>query len=148
MSLTVSIARSSPLPTTPLVLSGTADANQLGITNYMEPARQARIAYAPDSAWVHGSQALAWAWQQTLLQFDVVTDLAASETASRNLLTDLRNAITQWKFNVTVTIGGAAGEVWACQPGSIAPAGGRTYADIENHDPIWSVSIPCYPIPS
>lgn len=146
MSLSISISRTS-LSLSALVLSGNADAAELGVVDYQEPARQARIAYAPDSPHIHGSQPLSWAWQQTFLQFGVVTDHSATEAESKALVEELITAITQWSYLVTVTVGGAQ-QIWTCQPGSLAPTGSRTYADITDHNPTWAVSIPCHPVPS
>lgn len=146
MSLVISISRTS-LSLSALVLSGNNDATSWGVTDYQEPARQARVLYGPDSAYVHGSQALAWSWQQTLLQFTAVTDRAASEAASRVLFNELLAAVTQFSYTATVTVSGAA-QTWTCQPGSIAPLGGRSYADITDHNPSWAVSIPCHPVPA
>lgn len=144
MSLLIEIDRAS-LSLADLVLSADNDVNELGVTNYVEPAMQARIRYAPSSDYVHGDVALAVAYQQSLLRFDVITDQAATETESRALLAVLKTALRQRQFNVTVTVDDADPEVWACVAGSIAPAEGRTFADLRDHDPEWTVTIPCHP---
>lgn len=145
MTLLISIDRTS-LSLGPLVLSGSEDGNALGVTNYTEPAIQARVTYAPDSAYVAGSVPLAATWQLSLLSFDAVTDQATSETASRALIATLRDAVSQFSFTVTVTVGGAPAETWACHMGSVTPTGPRSYTDLNNSDPQWAVSIPCQPV--
>jgi hypothetical protein len=144
-SLTISIDRTS-LSLTPLVLSAVDDANPLGIVNFTEPGRIARIRYAPPSDIFHGDSALAMTYQQALLAFDVVTDQAATEQASRDLLDDLRDALGQFPYTTTTIVNGATPQVWTCDPGSVAPIA-RTWFNLENLDPVASVTIPCYPIP-
>lgn len=143
-TLTITISRDGA----DLVLSGTIDANALGVTNYQEPPRQARVEYAPDSRYVHGSEALSATYQQSFLSFDVVTDQAATEAASRTSLAELLAAIGQFSYTVTVVVDGAPAETWACDTGSMVPVGNRTLMDLEHHNPVWSVQIPCKPIPT
>ena len=145
MSLTISIDRTS-LSLSALVLSGTDDANAIGVTDYTEPSTQPRITYAPDSAYIPGSQPLAATWQQTILGFNVVTDQATSEATSRTKLAELRAALAQFSYTVAVVVDGAPSETWTCLPATITPLGARTYMDLIGHDPVWSVTIPCYPI--
>jgi hypothetical protein len=143
MSLLITISGA-----TPLVLSGSDDANPIGVTNYSDPAMQSRVRYAPTSEFVHGEQPLGWTLQQTILGFDIVTDLAGSEAASRSLIADVRAAITQFAFTVTVAVEDAPAEVWSCNPGSMSLTNPRSYYDLRDHNPVWSVTIPCYPIPA
>jgi len=145
-TLIVSIDRTS-LSLSPLVLSGTNDATELGVTGYVEPAIDWRIRYAPDSDYAHGSTALSAALQQTVLNFDAVTDQATTETAARALIAELRTALGQFAFAVTVTVGDAAPEVWSCNPGSVGAAA-RNYVDLRDHNAIYPVSIPCHPVRS
>lgn len=147
MTLLITIGRTS-LGKAPLVLSGTDDANPIGVTGYTEPAESARVLYAPDSPHENGSTPLAVAWEQTIVGFDVSTTDAATESAMRALIAELREALRQFTFPVTVQVGDAPAETWTCHPGSVTPAGGRTTVDLENHDPIWSVVIPAQPFPT
>jgi hypothetical protein len=145
-TLTISIARTS-LSLSPLVLSAADDATALGIADYTEPAIQQRVKYAPDSDYVHGSTALASSLQQTMLNFDVSTDLAASESAARALIAELRTALGQFSYNVTVTVDGSTAEVWACDPGSVGTVS-RTFENLKSHNAVYPVSIPCHPVRS
>ncbi len=147
-TLTISLTRTElPGSLTPLVLSAVVDANALGIANYTEPPMQARIRYAPSSDDQHGDVPLSSTYQQTFLQFDVVTDLATTEAASRTLLASLRAALSQFAYTATVVINGSPAETWACNTGSIA-AIPRTYMNLEGVDPVASVQIPCHPVRS
>lgn len=143
MSLTISIDRTS-LSLAPLVLSGSDDSTPLGVTGYQEPAIEPRISYVPDSAWVDGSVAVAVSYAQTFLGFDVVTDQAVSESESRLLLAELRRALGQFRYGVTVTVGDAPPETWACDPGTVGPID-RSFVDLRDHNPVWPVTIPCRP---
>lgn len=146
-SLLISIDRTA-LSLSPLVCSGTNDGSPFGITDYAEPAMQARVSYLPDSRWAHGSQPNAWSWQQTILPFSVIAN-ASTETAARAAIAELRAAVTQGlSFLVTVTVSDAAPEVWTCNPGSVTPAGSRTFSDLRHVDNEWAVSIPAYPVRS
>ncbi len=144
-TLLISINRTS-LALAPLVLSGSDDANPIGITDYTEPAMQPRVTYAPDSAYEDGSTPLAVSWQQVPLAFDVSTTNAATEAASRLLIAELRQAISQFSFTVTVVVDGAPAETWTCHAGAIQPVGSRTFANLARHNPEWSVTIPAHPI--
>lgn len=146
-TLTITLSRLELPPLPSLVLSGSDDANAIGITNYQEPARQARILYAPESAHIPGSTKLASTWQQTFLGFDIVTDQATTEAASRTLIQSVLAAISQFAYSATVVVDGAPAEVWACDPGSmVGPS--RSYQSMQGHDPVWSVLIPCKPTPT
>lgn len=144
-SLTISIDRTA-LDLDPLVLSGVDDANPLGITDYREPAMQSRIAFAPSSDYEPGDIPLAATWQQTVLAF-AVAPRVSTEAEARALIAELVAAVSQGlTYLVTVTVDSAAPEVWTCNPGSVEPVGGRTFADLNKHDPEWAVSLPCHPI--
>jgi len=148
-TLTISIDRTS-LALTPLVMNGhkDPDPSPLGITTYAEPAMQARLAYAPTSAYIHGEAPLGWAWQETMLNFGVATFGQTTENASRLLLAELRDAITQFSYVVTVTVDDATPEAWTCRPGSLMPSGDRSVIDVTHHIPSWSVSLPAHPVRS
>lgn len=131
-----------------LVLSGSDDANEIGVTNFAEPAQVARIEYAPGSRLFAGDQALSATLAHTLLTFTLVTDKASTETESQSLLDDVRAAVGQFSYTVTVEINDAPAKTWQCDTGSVAPLGARTLLDLEHHNPEWSVSIPCNPVPT
>jgi hypothetical protein len=147
MTLTVTIDRTS-LSLSPLVLSGSDDANDLGITAFQRPGRLARIKYMPDSDDVHGSEAVSMAWQQAVLGFTWVSDRAEDEADVQAARQELEAALGQFSYTVTTQEGDAAAETWQADPGSMQlAAGGRTTSDLEWHNPQWSVTIPVYPIP-
>jgi hypothetical protein len=154
VSLTLTISRTE-LSLSPLVLSGNdgavagaGDANPIGVTNYQEPGYQADVSYADDSMYVHGSTPLAWKYQQAVMNFDIVTDEAASEAESRALFAQVRAAIVQSSYTVAVAIGGTSAGTWTCHMGSMTPNGSRTYLNVRDSDPVWSIALPCYPVPA
>lgn len=145
-TLTITLSRTA-LSLSSLVLTGRIDSNSLGIVNYVEPARQARIRYAPTSDLIHGDVALSSSWQQTFHQFDVVTHKSATEADSRTKLAELRAALGQFAYTATVVVNGAPAEAWACDTGSVGPID-RTLVNLRHFRPVASVQIPCYPLPT
>jgi hypothetical protein len=107
---------------------------------------QARVAYAPESDWAHGSVPLSWSWQQTMLNFEVAAIDASSESAARSAHADLLEAVTQWAFLVTTTVSDSPAETWTCHPGSVTPGGPRSYVDLRHFINVWVVTVPCYPV--
>lgn len=147
MTLLISIDRTL-LSLSPLVLSGVDDANDLGVSDYREPARSARVTWAPTSAFEDGDLPLSMTWAQSSLDFDAFPS-ASTEASARALYAELVAAISQGlEFPVTVTVGDAAAETWTCNPGSISYASGRNVVDLRDHNAVWSVSIPCHPVPT
>lgn len=129
-----------------VLLSGSEDGTTWGIVSetYQGPSRQPRIQYA-DGAWMHGSVALGFTWQQSLMSFDVAPKVA-SEAALRTAIASLQAALSQLNYETTETINGVA-DVWTCDPGTLAPTG-RSLTDLDTFDPVFTVTIPCYPVAS
>ena len=142
-TLTITIAQTGD----DLVLSGTPGVGSLGITRYAPPALQTRLSYMPDSPSVHGSEATGASWQQALLSFDWVPDTATDEGDVAASYADVVAAISQFEFEVTTQVSDAAAEVWVANWGSIVLAGGsRDYTSLVNKNPVYTVTIPVYPI--
>lgn len=144
-TLLITIDRTS-LSLSPLVLSGSEDGNDLGVTSYQAPALQARIGYAPDSANIDGSEAISAAWQQSLMSFNYVADRAADETESRASYAEVVAALAQFEYLVTTVENGAPAQIWTANRGSIAPPQ-RSYGDMVSGQPVYAITIPVYPIP-
>lgn len=146
-TLTISISRTS-LGLSPLVLSGSDDGTTLGVMSYQPPPLQARVEYADDVPGVHGSEAVGWSWQQSVLGFDFVADVA-TEAEAQAAKAELVAAVSQFSFTVTTQVSGAPAEGWSANPGSVvsASSSGRTTLDLVYVWPAWSVAIPVYPIP-
>lgn len=144
-SLTITIDRSS-LGLPPLVLLGHGNEPGLAVSDYTEPAMQARVTYAPDSAYVHGSVATSAVWQQALMSFVVFPDQSVNETQARAWMAELAVALMRLAYQVRVEVNGAPAETWRCDAGALVPAGARTRPDLEDSNPQWAVTIPCYPI--
>lgn len=147
-TLIVSINRASMGGAPELVLYGHGNLPGLAVEGYTEPAMRPRTTYAPDSDWVNGSMPLSMVWQESILGFTVFADAAASEAEARSWIADLVQALGRLRYPVTVTVGDAAPETWVCGPGTVAPAGGRSRADLQDHNNVWEVTIPCQPIRS
>lgn len=145
-TLLITIDRTS-LGLSPLVLSGTNDSNPIGVTDYTEPAMQSQVHYAPDGYAEDGSIPLSSRLQDTIVGFAVSTTDAATETESRALISELRAALRQFSYAVTIQVADAPAETWTCDSGSVIPVGGRNFADLANHNPEWSVTIPARPVP-
>lgn len=146
-TLTITIDRSSlPGSLDPLEFSGNLDDAGLGILDYQPPARQARVAYAPDSVNTHGSEATGASWQQAILGFDWVCDTAADETALQAAYEEVVAALGQFSYEVTTQVSGAPAQTWSADMGSCAPSQ-RDYENLANLNPVYAVSIPVYPIP-
>lgn len=146
-TLTITIDRSSMAGALePLVFSGALDSNELGVVSYQPPALQRRVAYAPDSGDVDGSEAVSSSWQQSLLSFDWVRDAAASETQVQASYDEVAAALAQFSFTVTTKVSDAPSRVWSADSGSLVPSP-RTYEDMANLNPVYAVTIPVQPIP-
>lgn len=145
-TLTVSIDRTS-LSLAPLVFSGSLDGTALGIVGYQPPSLQMRVAYAPDSVNVHGSEPVGASYQQAILGVDWVRDGAATETQVQASFAEVAAAVGQFSYTVTTQVSGAPAQVWSADPGSLS-ASGRTFGDLANVNPVFALSIPVYPIAS
>lgn len=144
-TLTVSIDRTS-LALSPLVFSGSLDANLYGLTAYQAPAYLMRVGYAPDSADAHGSVPLSAAYQQAILSFTWMRDAAASESVVQSARDEVRAALAQFSYPVTTQVSGAPAEVWSANPGSLTPPA-RSYLNLLQPSMAeFVVSIPVYPI--
>lgn len=146
MALTVTIDRTS-LSLSPLVMSGTDDSNDLGVVNYTPPAKQQRLGQMPDSDSVHGTEYTSMAYQQARMNFDIVTDKATDEAGVQTYQREVEAALGQFEFTVTTQVGNADAEVWSANAGDLIPPA-RTYVDLVNHNPVYGVSIPVFPVPS
>ena len=146
-TLTISVSRTIAAGgPDPLLFSASLDGTPLGILNYQQPASQQRVAYAPDSINVHGSEAIGSSLQQALLPFDWVRDDDATETQVQASRKEVEAALAQFSYTVTTQVSGAPAEVWRADPGSQVPSP-RTYEDLANRNPVYAVTIPVYPIP-
>lgn len=131
----------------PLILSGTIDSHELGIIGFTRPGLNARNTYAPDSRYFDGSEETATAWEQSLLSFAWVADQAANETEGQGSYWEVAAAIAQRRFDVTTKVDDAPSEVWRAKRGSMTPDP-RSYSDLVDNNPAYSVTIPVHPIPS
>lgn len=145
-TLTISIDRAS-LSHAPLVMLGHGHDPGLGVSDFTEPEFVSEVTYAPESAYIDGSFPLATRRRDSRLTFDVFPYAASTEDIARSWIRELATAIHRLSYPVTVTIGDAEPEVWTCRPGSLSPVGSRNVVNLRNRNPVWSVSLPCHPIP-
>jgi hypothetical protein len=146
-TLTISIDRTS-MSLSALVLTGHDDPTRyLSVSDYTDPAMQARITYAPTGD-AHGDVPLSWSYQETLINFAVFAETATSESDARGRIATLTSALGRLSYPVTITVNGATPEVWTCRPGSIALTEARNSTDLLSGKPVWAVSIPAYPVRS
>ena len=118
----------------------------IGITAYQDPAILASNEYAGDSPYLHGSVALSWKYQQTLLNFTVCPFGAASEAEAKTLIDSLRAAVSRLGYTTTTTTNGVA-QVWQCDAGSVTPASPRSRITLDRPELTeWNVTIPIYPV--
>lgn len=144
-TLTITISRAS-LSLPDLVFSGKVDGTVLGIVNYQPPAYLWRIAYMPDSADTHGSEAVSAAYQQAILGWDWMRDSSTTEAQVQAAREEVRAALAQFSYTVTTKVSDAPAEVWAADPGSLTPPA-RSYVDLAHLWPVFAITIPVYPIP-
>lgn len=152
VSLTISIDRTGMVGSpAPLVLvSDRADPASniaLGCSGFREPAKRMRRRIAPPSDFLHGDVVLGFAYDQADLSFEVMA-FNATETEAKAALAELEAAIARLQFELTVTVGDSPSLVYVCDAGEAIPVRDRSYVDLKYVHPKWSVSIPCYPIPT
>lgn len=107
------------------------------------PPKQARIRYAADSDWTHGSVALASQWQQTFLNLKVRVQ-GDSETDLADLVADLEEAIGEFSQTVTITRDSQVTE-WAADQGSMQLERSREFYS-DRYVEVWAVTIPVHPV--
>lgn len=146
-NVTVSIDRTGMTGAPPpLVLSGNDDATTWGVADLRLPGRIRRNIYAPSADNINGEELYATSLQQGLISMEAFPSGVSSEAALEALVQELTAAIDRASFVVDVTFGNASPKSFDCHFGSIAlAAGGRTLGDLLHTDPVYVVTIPCYP---
>lgn len=145
-TLTISIDRTD-LVLTPLDL-GAGTSTPLTIVKFTEPPLLQRVYYAPSSRSMHGDLPLGFTLDNTSLEFTVGPANAANEQDARDAIDALTVAISRLSYEVTVTTNDADPQIWTCYPGSLTPAGARTFENLRRHRPTWNVNLPAHPIPA
>jgi hypothetical protein len=146
-TLTISIDRTGMVGApAPLTFSATPGVGTLGITDYTEPAVAPQNIYASTSDYEHGETIRGARWHNTLLSWEVVTDAASTEQAAREAIAEVLAAVSRLEYEVTVTVDGAPAETWLAQGyGTVTVNGARTFANLRDHNPVWSITLPVYP---
>lgn len=141
-TLTIAIDRTS-LALSPLVFSAADDGTTWGILpGFVLPGRVARTRYAP-SNFQHGDVATGSTWQHARLSWDAIPDVATA-AALQTAEDELYAAVGQFSYDVTVTKNGVV-SVWACDTGSAEPAP-LDLMELDHNEPVYSITIPCYPV--
>ena len=140
-TFSLSIDRTS-LSLPPLVLHGDRQAGWCLMPGWQMPGQQARIAYAA-SPYLHGDVATDWTWQQGVMSGDVLP-VAEDRADLDAIVSELRTALGRLSYDVTVEWNGVS-ETWRCDPGSMSPSS-LTWISIGRNEPVYSLSIPCYPL--
>lgn len=105
-----------------------------------------RKATAPDSADVHGSEYFAAVKEQTSLPLEVAI-LADSSAELEAAIDELTDALSQFTYTVTVTVGGVS-KVWDAGPADWSAASGLVeFSKANRFFDVLKVTIPIYPIP-
>lgn len=143
---TITVSRAS-LSLPDLVFSMAYDGTPLGILSYQAPALLWRRNYMPDSVDTHGSELVSAAYQQAILGWDWIRDNGATEAQVQASRKEVEQALAQFSYTVTTQVNGAPAEAWSAEPGDQTPSA-RTYEDLANSNPVFSVSVPVYPIAS
>lgn len=141
----VSIDRTS-LGKSPLVI-GSNGAAPYSLTDkgLGRPAVTAR-ANAVTSPWLHGESVVNVVREQSSIPVEILLQ-ALSEATLELVRVALDEALWQFTYQVTITEG-ATSKTWRCSPASWGVNDGTvTSANVSGHYEVWSVTIPCYPIP-
>lgn len=146
-TLTITLPRTFlPGSLDPLLFSASDDENDLGIIDFVRPPQTPRVV-SITSDHQHGDNPLRWSYQHAILAW-TVSARVATEAAAQAYFKEIQAAITQaLKFPVTTKEDDAPAEVWTCNPGAVVPAA-RSLQNMQHHDTLWTVSLPCYPIPA
>lgn len=143
MATQVSIDRTS-LGKGPLVIrSDGAAPYSLTAQGLGRPAVSAR-ATSVTSPWLHGETPTVVVREQSSIPLEVI--LSALSDATLDLCRDaLDEALWQFSYLVTVTEGSTS-HTWECSPASYGVVGVE-YHNVAEHYEVWTITIPCYPIP-
>lgn len=109
------------------------------------PAVTARATTAT-SPWLHGEVVVQAVREQSALTLEVLTQ-AEDQVGLEEALAELDEALWQFTYAVTVQAAGTS-TTWTCSPASYGAADGVTTSDnVRAHYQVWTITIPCYPIP-
>lgn len=144
-TVTVSIDRTS-LSLSALSITDDGATYQISQDGLSRPGVTWRMAAVPNSADTHGTEYVAAAKEQTSIPLEVIVK-AASSAALNTAVEALLDALSQFSFDVTVTVDGVA-KTWAASPASWAPKAAAGPAQVAQHFEVLTVSIPVYPIAS
>lgn len=141
-TLTVSIDRTD-LSLSPLVFSAVEDGTTWGILpGYQMPGLVPQVRTAT-SNFVHGEVATGWTWTQARITFDAAPDVE-SAAALLAAVDEVRAALGRLSYSVTTTWNGAA-QTWTAMPGACQPST-IDAPELDANQPVYSITIPVYPV--
>lgn len=142
---TVSIDRSS-LSLSALTITDDGATYQLAQDGLGRPGITWRLASAPDSANVHGTEYVGAAREQSSLPLTVIVK-AASSSALNTAVAALEDALSQFAYDVTVTVDGVA-KVWPASPAAWSFTTPVSPAQVTQFYTLMTITLPVYPIAS
>lgn len=143
---TVSISRTALALTALVIADDGAEPYSLTATGLGRPEITPRNTYAPDSRYINGSELVAVTREQSALPLEVLVQ-ADSAVTLHNAIAALDDAIWQFTYTVTITVGGVA-QVWTCSPGVLNTVSGTVdHGHADQHMAVVALALPCHPIP-
>lgn len=137
----------SSISATDIVLDSALDATYVLLLEGLgRPAITWRLAAAPDSADVHGTEYVGAAKEQTTLPLKVMiqADTYANLDAA---ITALEEALSQFTYTATVEVDGVT-KVWDCAPAAWSASSGLIESNmVDQTFDVYTITIPVYPIP-
>lgn len=139
----ITIDRTGMDPSTGLVLSGVRQAGWCLMPGWQLPAQIAQTRYVTSDV-LHGDTPVSSTWLHTAMSGDVLLEAEdAGERAAA--IAELQEALGRVTFAATVNWNGDE-SVWRCDRGSMTPSA-MDYLSVAREQPVYTLTIPCYPLP-
>ena len=144
-TVTVSVDRTS-LSLSALAITDDGSTYQIGLDGLGRPGRVWRFTDMPPSSDAHGTEHVAAVLEETTLPLEVIVK-AASSSALNTAVDALFAALSQFAYDVTVTVDGVA-KTWSAAPAAVAPKAAIGPGQVAQFFEVFTVTIPVYPIAS
>lgn len=144
IAASVSIARTADAGgPSPLVIAHNGATFRVAEGGIGRPAKTWRFVDMPDADGIHGTEHVAASLEESSLPLKVLVT-AGSSSALEDALDELEEALAQFSYEVTVTIGGVS-RVWIGSPANTVAS--LDSGEAAAHISTVSVTIPVHPIP-
>lgn len=140
---TVSLDRTS-LSLSALAITDDGSTYQLKQDGLSRPAMTWRFTTMPDSADIHGTENVAAARERTTIPLEVIVK-STSSSALNTAVVALETALSQWAYDVTVTVDGVA-QVWHAAPAAWSFSQPTSPGMVAQFFTLMTITIPVYPI--